>query len=155
MRRLAAPLLLAALALAGCTDGAPEAAGPPPSAPGESPADAALYDCLARQGLKLQVRDGNRRVDKDANSRQAMDAAQAVCGTPATAATVDPATLARDRRTSACVRRNGMTAYPDPDPTTGLLPENDELKYDPRLPELLRRCAPAPEDTRGGTVVGG
>lgn len=152
MRRpLAAPLLLAALAalaLTGCAGGtepaAPAASRPVPAAPAEA-AYVPFYDCLAEQGLKLvETEGGGRRVDKDANSEKAQREADKACRSLMPAELpVDQAQLKRDRAVSECVRRNGFPDYPDPDPTTGRLPESEAVKYDTGLHEVLRKCAPA------------
>ncbi|MFI9744596.1 hypothetical protein [Streptomyces sp. NPDC052494] len=155
MRRpLAAPLLLAALALAGCGGGGgtePPTARPDPTSAVEA-AFAPFYDCLAEQGLKLEeTESGARRVDKDANSEKAQREADQACKSlMPSELPVDQAQLKRDKAVSECVRRNGYPDYPDPDPKTGRLPESEALKYDTKLPETLRKCGPVSTENQAG-----
>ncbi|MFB7591203.1 hypothetical protein [Streptomyces sp. NPDC056169] len=155
-RSLAAPLLLAALALTGCggdpdTDTGPAAARPDPTSSVEA-AFAPFYDCLAEHGLKLVESEGGaRRVDKDANSEQAQREADKACKSlMPTEPPVDQAQLKQDKAVSECVRRNGFPDYPDPDPKTGRLPESEAVKYDEKLPEILRKCRPVAGEDQGG-----
>lgn len=158
MRRpLAAPLLLAALALTGCGgDTEPAASRPVPTSSIEA-AYGPFYDCLAEQGLTLvDAEGGARRVDKDAHTVEAQMAAEKACKSLIPPAPpVDQAELKRDTAMSECVRRNGFPDYPDPDPKTGRLPESEAVKYDPALPEILRKCRPVAAEGQGAAVDGG
>ncbi|WP_329621798.1 hypothetical protein OG357_16105 [Streptomyces sp. NBC_01255] len=161
MRRpLAAPLILAALALTGCGgDAEPAASRPVPTSSIEAAYDP-LYDCLAEQGLKLvDTEGGARRVDKDANTVEAQLAAEKACKSRIPAEPpLDQAQLKKDKAVSECVRRNGFPDYPDPDPKTGRLPESKEVKYAPGLPEILRKCLPVAaeaQEGQGSAVEGG
>ncbi|MFE4616082.1 MULTISPECIES: hypothetical protein [Streptomyces] len=157
MRRLlATPLLLAALALTGCGGGGGDDTEPPTARPDPTSAVEAafapFYDCLAEQGLKLEETEGGaRRVDKDANSEKAQREADQACRSlMPTQLPVDQAQLKRDKAVSECVRRNGYPDYPDPDPKTGRLPESEALKYDTKLPEILRKCDPVSTEDQEG-----
>jgi hypothetical protein len=171
-RTAVVPLLIAAFGLAGCAnpgDGAsPDKAGGstrPPAAsasPSQQPADwDGYYDCLAAQGLTLQdPGSGEKRVDKDANEPAAITKAEAACASKLPArGQADPAALAEARKISECVRREGVTDYPDPDPRTGEVAVDgalgEKLKGDQKVIEALKKCSPAAGGTSGGTVVGG
>ncbi|MEU8539559.1 hypothetical protein AB0C52_06080 [Streptomyces sp. NPDC048717] len=175
---MAVPLLILALGLGGCSsdgDGAPRSApstgktsaapAEPSAAPsaGASPdaaAWAAYYDCLGAQGLKLQdTKAGEKRVDKDANTSEAVAAAEKQCAAKRPGPSKpDAARLEEAKQVSACVREKGITDYPDPDPATGDVPLSGDLatrmKSDPKVVAALKACSPAAAGS-GGTVVGG
>ncbi|MFB7370385.1 hypothetical protein ACFC0D_11135 [Streptomyces sp. NPDC056222] len=171
-RTVVVPLLIAAFGLAGCAnsgDGAsPNKDGgstPPPAASAsssEKTADwAGYYDCLAAQGLTLQdTGSGEKRVDKDANKPDAITKAEAACVSKLPAqGQADPAALAEARKISECMRKEGVTDYPDPDPKTGEVVLDGDLgakiKGDPKVIEARKACSPASGGNSGGTVVGG
>ncbi|MFJ5896636.1 hypothetical protein ACIQFZ_14405 [Streptomyces sp. NPDC093064] len=79
---------------------------------------------MEKNGLALEARnDGRLRVDKDQNDDASMGSAEAKCvdllPDVASAAPAPGAFVAKVRKFSACVRENGFSEYPDPDPTTG------------------------------------
>lgn len=180
MRRLMAlPVLILALGLGGCSsdgDGAtrsepstgassapaaPSSATPSAGASQGSADWAAYYDCLGTQGLKLQdTGGGQKRVDKDANKPDAIAAAEKACAAKLPArGKVDPARLDAARKISACVRKEGVADYPDPDPATGEVALTgalaERMKGDPKVIEALKACSPKGAGGDGGTVVGG
>ncbi|MFE3073194.1 hypothetical protein [Streptomyces sp. NPDC059247] len=175
MRRLmAVPVLILALGLGGCSSGGDSATPSAPStgasaAPGTPSAGAsggtadwaAYYDCLGAQGIRLQRSEGGeKRVDKDANTAEALASAEKACaakqpGRPKPAAS----RLEAAGKTAACMREKGVTDYPDPDPATGEIPLTgafaDKVKSDPKVIAALKACAPGAGSGDGGTVVGG
>ncbi|MBB4983756.1 MULTISPECIES: hypothetical protein [Streptomyces] len=180
---MALPVLILALGLGGCSsdgDGAtrsepstgassapaaPSAAAPsadPSAGASQGAADwAAYYDCLGAQGLKLQdTGGGQKRVDKDANKPDAIAAAERACAAKLPArGKVDPARLEAAEKLSACMRKEGVADYPDPDPATGEVALAgalaERVKGDPKVIEALKACSPKGTGGDGGTVVGG
>ncbi|MFC9393218.1 hypothetical protein ACFTWS_08655 [Streptomyces sp. NPDC057027] len=180
---MALPVLILALGLGGCSsdgDGATRSepstgassapAAPSSAAPSADPsagasqgaADwAAYYDCLGAQGLKLQdTGGGQKRVDKDGNKPDAIAAAERTCAAKLPArGQVDPARLEAAKKLSACMRKEGIADYPDPDPATGEVALDGDLgakmKGDPKVVEALKACSPKGAGGDGGTVVGG
>ncbi|MGW8768474.1 hypothetical protein ACWGN5_39040 [Streptomyces sp. NPDC055815] len=176
---MAVPVLILALGLGGCSsdgDGAARsqpstgnssASAAPSSATPSSGASrdvadwAAYYDCLGAQGLTLQdTGSGEKRVDKDANKPEAIAAAEKACaGKQPGKGQVDPARLDTARQLSACMRKEGIADYPDPDPATGEAPLDGDLgkrmKSDPKVIEALKACHPTAPGADGGTVEGG
>ncbi|MEV7525018.1 hypothetical protein [Streptomyces sp. NPDC091371] len=115
-----APLLLICISLTGCGgDGEPKASdSPPPSA-----AEIAYYDCLQSQGLKIVHTDhGAPRVDKT-QPLEKQAAAEAACAgklpPPPTPRQASPEAIAAEQKKTDCMRAEGVTWYPDPDPVTG------------------------------------
>ncbi|MFF5281937.1 hypothetical protein [Streptomyces sp. NPDC013171] len=180
---MALPVLILALGLGGCSsdgDGAtrsepstgassapaaPSAAAPsadPSAGASQGAADwAAYYDCLGAQGLKLQdTGGGQKRVDKDANKPDAIAAAERACAAKLPArGKADPARLEAAEKLSACMRKEGVADYPDPDPATGEVALAgalaERVKGDPKVIEALKACSPKGTGGDGGTVVGG
>ncbi|MEU7020533.1 hypothetical protein ABZ990_07715 [Streptomyces sp. NPDC046203] len=174
---MAVPVLILALGLGGCSsdgDGAPRSApntdktsaapaetsaAPSAGASPDTAAWAAYYDCLGAQGLKLQDKHGEKHVDKDANTNEAIAAAEKQCAAKMPGpAKPDSASLEAAKKVSACVREKGVTDYPDPDPATGDVPLSGDLatrmKSDPKVIAALKACSPTAVGS-GGTVVGG
>ncbi|MFJ4779857.1 hypothetical protein [Streptomyces sp. NPDC088762] len=127
MRKHATALFFAAsVALTACSgDGEPKAGdSPPPSA-----AEIAYYDCLKEHGVKLTRTDyGAPRVDKDEPSAiKNLPAAQEACKDKVppqdSPGEVDPGVLAAAREEARCLRAEGVSWYPDPDPATGTYPD--------------------------------
>ncbi|MER5205076.1 hypothetical protein [Streptomyces sp. NPDC002825] len=159
---LAALALCAAALITGCSGGgSTEAnAGQPSSA---STAEQGYYRCLEENGLVLEKRDdGQLRVDKDKNEPATMKDAQAKCAdklpapTPTSTSTVPADFLAKEKELSACIRKNGFSEYPDPDPSTGEVKLTDDEKAKYHTPEFRAaraKCAPAAGAT--GDIVGG
>ncbi|MFF0478368.1 hypothetical protein [Streptomyces sp. NPDC004284] len=168
---MAAPVLIIALGLGGCSNGGdgatrsePSTANPSatPSAGASSAAAgwSAYYDCLGAQGIELQDGGGEKRVDKDANTSEAIGAAEKACKALLPGKEpVDPARLAEAGKFAACMREKGVADYPDPDPATGETPMKGDLgarlKGDPEAIEALKACGPKAGGADGGTVVGG
>ncbi|MER5204997.1 hypothetical protein [Streptomyces sp. NPDC002825] len=170
---MAVPVLILALGLGGCSSdgdgatrsepstGSSSASAAPSSGASQGSADwAAYYDCLDAQGLKLQDTGGEKRVDKDANKPEAIAAAEKACaGKQPGKGQVDPARLEAAKKLSACMRKEGIADYPDPDPATGEVALDGDLgarmKGDPKVVEALKACGPKAAGGDGGTVVGG
>ncbi|MBD0707168.1 hypothetical protein BU197_01650 [Streptomyces sp. CBMA291] len=170
---MAVPVLLLALGLGGCASEGDSAAPATPSsaapAPGPAPSSgasqdpavwAAYYDCLGAQGLKLQDVGGQKRVDKDANTGEAVTSAERTCAAKLpTRPTAAPDRVEAARKHAVCVRAKGVGDYPDPDPTTGDTPLEgpiaDKVKSDPQVIAALKACDPTAGQAESGTVVGG
>ncbi|MCZ0980796.1 hypothetical protein O1L60_22410 [Streptomyces diastatochromogenes] len=135
-------------------------ATPSPRASSVAAGWSAYYDCLGAQGLKLQDNGDGKRVDKDANTNEAIGAAEKACRPLLPGKEpIDPARLAEARKFTACMREKGIVDYPEPDPATGDIPVEGELgarlKSDPKVIAALRECHPAAPAADGGTVEGG
>ncbi|MBT2469530.1 hypothetical protein J7E97_17000 [Streptomyces sp. ISL-66] len=111
------PLLLLGIPLVGCGSGGKEPGAedsPPPTA-----ARAASFDCLKQHGQAVVLRDsGMPAVDK---SEPWNEEAHAACASklpppPPSPEPTRPAQLAALRKESACLRADGVTWHPDPDP---------------------------------------
>ncbi|WP_051845617.1 hypothetical protein [Streptomyces globisporus] len=173
---MALPVLVLALGLGGCSsdgDGATRSepstgassapsSATPSSGASQGTADwAAYYDCLGAQGLKLQdTGGGEKRVDKDANKPEAIAAAEKACAAKQPGkGQADPAKLEAARKLSACMRKEGVADYPDPDPATGEVALDgalgERMKGDPKVIAALKACGPKAAGGDGGTVVGG
>ncbi|MEU9172091.1 hypothetical protein AB0D34_30575 [Streptomyces sp. NPDC048420] len=142
---------LAALALTGCSGGDSDSASGKASSKATVSADiVAYYSCLEKNGLTLETTDaGEPRVDKDKNDESAVPAAERKCKdllpAPAPAASaISDKELAAARELSACVREKGIADYPDPNPTTGEVPQDAAAaaKSDPDLLAALQECTP-------------
>ncbi|MFF3019809.1 hypothetical protein [Streptomyces sp. NPDC057939] len=155
MRKTLPVVVLAlSLALSACSgEKDPSAsASPPPGA-----AEVAYYDCLKDKGVPVVLLDnGTPRVDKD-KPHETLPAAEAACRSklpaPASAAPVTPEVLAAAREESECVRAEGISWYPDPDPVTGTADERsapaeqtDELRK--KYLEATRKCREANKTLR-------
>ncbi|MFB7936871.1 hypothetical protein [Streptomyces sp. NPDC056049] len=159
---LAAMALCAAALLTGCSSGGSDEAKAAKPSPANT-AEEGYYRCLEANGVVLEKRDdGQLRVDKDVNKPAAMTAAQVKCqdqlptAAPSSTATVPAEFLAKAKELSACLRKNGFPAYPEPDPATGDVNLTDEQRDQTRTPKFqdaLAKCAPAEAAT--GDVVGG
>lgn len=122
-----APLLLICVSLTACggEKNEPHASdSPPPTAE-----EIAYYDCLKDQGLKIEHTDyGAPRVDKSQPVETIAAAENACVGKlpprpkPQQA---PPGVIAAAQKESACMRAEGVTWWPDPDPVTG---EIDQTK---------------------------
>ncbi|MFF9849705.1 hypothetical protein [Streptomyces litmocidini] len=172
---MAVPVLVLALGLGGCSsdgDGATRsepstakttsASAAPSAAPSDGAGDwAAYYDCLGARGLALQDGEGGeKRVDKDANKPEAIAAAEKACAAKQPGkGQADPAKREAARKLSACMRKEGVADYPDPDPVTGEVALDgalgERMKGDPEVIAALKACGPKAAGADGGTVVGG
>ncbi|MFJ7158398.1 hypothetical protein ACIQUQ_26140 [Streptomyces sp. NPDC101118] len=118
--RIVAPFLLMSLSLAACTgEKEPdESDSPPPSAE-----EIAYHDCLKEQGVKIWHTDyGAPRVDKTQPMEKVLAAQEACKDKLPPGPKPSPASSARmaeAREETACMRREGVAWYPDPDPVTG------------------------------------
>ncbi|WP_328943152.1 hypothetical protein OG259_17820 [Streptomyces sp. NBC_00250] len=153
MRRvLAIPLLLAGLALVGCTAGPEDSQAAP-----VDPIDAAYAEhnkCLGEHGVKLREKStGVWVVDKDAVDRKVMVDAEEKCKSLLPfELPVDQDALKRAQGVAECYRRNGYPDWPDPDPKTGEFPEGSDMNDS----AVMRKCSPvAPEDNLGTAPVSG
>ncbi|MFD9518791.1 hypothetical protein [Streptomyces sp. NPDC059979] len=120
MRKHATALFLAAsLALTACSGGGEPSASdsPPPTAQ-----EIAYYDCLKGQGIKIvYTESGTPRVDKT-QGLEKMPEAQKACEDKLPPASkpepASPEALAAAQKEAACLRAEGVTWYPEPDPVT-------------------------------------
>ncbi|MFD9534292.1 hypothetical protein [Streptomyces sp. NPDC060010] len=153
-------VLALALVLGACSGGKEPSASdsPPPSRE-----EVAYYDCLKEHGVPIVLLDsGTPRVDKD-KPHDNLAAAEKACESKAPKQTpvtkVDPEVLAAAREEARCLRAEGVSWYPDPDPATGT--------YDPRAvtpeqtaelrtkhAEATRKCRPD-KGSGGNGVLGG
>ncbi len=105
------------MALTGCGgDKEPRASGSPPP----TEAEIAYYACLQKEGVAVVHTDsGAPREDK---SKPRNEAAHTACAAlvppPPPPVRAGPDELAAARKESACLRAEGVTWYPDPDPVT-------------------------------------
>ncbi|MFB6615933.1 hypothetical protein ACFCV9_17250 [Streptomyces sp. NPDC056367] len=163
MRKHATTLFIAAsLALTACSGGGePKASDSPPPTKEEI----AYYDCLKANGVKIRHTDyGAPRVNKDDPASIAkLPAAQEACKdkVPPEPSPVqaDPERVAAARAESACLRENGVSWYPDPNPVTA---EIDDRAVTPeQMAELKTKHVDALEKCRknlgsdGNAVLGG
>ncbi|MFF4320283.1 hypothetical protein [Streptomyces sp. NPDC001568] len=153
-KHLPVVVLALSLALSACSgEKDPSAsASPPPSA-----AEVAYYDCLKDNGVPVVLLDnGTPRVDKD-KPHETLPAAEAACRSklpaPVSAPPAAPEVLAAAREESQCVRAEGISWYPDPDPVTGATDERsapaeqtDEARK--KYLEATRKCREANKTTR-------
>lgn len=131
-----APLLLLCISLTGCGGGDKEPVesdSPPPTAE-----EIAYHDCLKKQGVAIVYTDyGAPRVDK---SKPWNDEAHRVCAPmlppPPKPQPAEPARVAAAQKESACLRAEGVSWYPDPDPVTGQI---DDRKGTPEQWSALKR----------------
>lgn len=139
-------LLLVCAALTGCGgDEEPRAIGsPPPTA-----AEIAYYDCLKKEGVAVVYTDyGSPREDK---SKPWNEAAHQACASmippPPAPVRASPEELAAARKESACLRAEGVTWYPDPDPVTAEIDDSGATAeqwatFKQQHIEALRACRP-------------
>ncbi|MFG2880467.1 hypothetical protein ACGFYU_36550 [Streptomyces sp. NPDC048337] len=142
-----APLLLICVSLTGCGGGEnkPKAS----DSPSPTAEEIAYYDCLKDRGLKIEHKDGGApRVDKSQPFEQ-IKAAEDACADkmppPPSPSQAAPEVIAAGQRKTDCMRAEGVTWYPDPDPVTGdftdagMTPEQrSSLKRDHT--DALRKC---------------
>lgn len=149
--------MLGALTLGCSEDGTPSAnrSGAP------SQEETTYFRCLEKQGLVLEeLEDSRLRVDKDApaNSTEKQLRAQESCRDLIPKEEAPEATeeqLAKAREFSACVRAQGITDYPDPDPKTGETRISEKTGNGDReaLRAAQRACGPGADgdsDNLGG-----
>ncbi|MEV7525021.1 hypothetical protein [Streptomyces sp. NPDC091371] len=162
MRKYATALFIAAsLALTACSgDGEPKASDSPPP----TKEDIAYHDCLKANGVKITHTDyGAPRVKKDdPASIEKLPAAQEACKDkvppPPSPEPADPKRLAAAQAESKCLRENGVSWYPDPDPVTGQI--GDRAVTTEQMTELktqhldaVKKCMPDRGSGKG--VLGG
>ncbi|MFG2299163.1 hypothetical protein [Streptomyces sp. NPDC048603] len=117
-------LLAAAVALTGCSGKAQPAAGdsPPPTT-----AEIKYYDCLKEQGLTLEYTDNGAPRLAKTDPLDKMSAAEKTCEPLLPPAEpISAGQLAEEKRWVECLRRQGLTWAPDPDPSTGVVPMTPE-----------------------------
>ncbi|MER6198189.1 hypothetical protein ABT234_12590 [Streptomyces sp. NPDC001586] len=134
--RYFAPLLLICISLTGCGggDNEPEASdSPPPTAE-----EIAYYDCLKKQGVAIVHTDyGAPREDKSKPwNEEAHKACEPMLPPRAKPQPAAPEQIAAALKESACLRAEGVSWYPDPDPVTG---EIDQTKGTPEQWSALKR----------------
>jgi len=123
-------------------------------------------DCMRSRGVVMLdelTSEGMPQVDKARSPFQKVAAGMDACKESIPSAADAPRPAAADvermRRYAACLRSQGLSDYPDPDPQTGEPALSEELalrlKQDPRLPVAERACASMlPVPSRTGTVGG-
>uniref|UniRef100_A0AAU2JU96 Lipoprotein n=1 Tax=Streptomyces sp. NBC_00049 TaxID=2903617 RepID=A0AAU2JU96_9ACTN len=152
-----AAALLASALVSGCSGGSGEATdtkSPPPSAK-----EQAYYRCLESNGVTLEKRDdGQLRVDKDKYDAAVEAKAQTKCVDllpgQESAAPAPAEVVVKAMKFSACVRENGFSDYPDPDPKTAKveLTADQQPKYaTPAFQAAAQKCSSG----SSGGVVGG
>lgn len=165
---------LSAFALTGCSQGAdPEVATvqagkPTLAAQGADRARQAqqYIDCMRSHGVAMLdelTSEGMPQVDKDRTTFQKVAAGMDACKASMPKASDAPRPAAADvetmRRYAVCLRSQGLSDYPDPDPETGQPPLTDELarrlKQDPRLPAAEAACAGVAPRPSATADVGG
>ncbi|MFJ4779856.1 hypothetical protein [Streptomyces sp. NPDC088762] len=138
-------MLLLCISLTGCGGGDNEprsSDSPPPTAE-----EIAYYDCLKKQGVEIVYTDyGAPRENKDKPwNEEAHKACASLQPPPPKPQQAGAERLAAARKESACLRAEGVSWYPDPDPITAeidqtknTLEEWASLKRD--HVEALRKC---------------
>ncbi|MFJ9338455.1 hypothetical protein ACIRP0_04070 [Streptomyces sp. NPDC101733] len=141
-----AHVLLLCVALSGCSGSAgkePESSdSPPPTAQ-----EIAYFDCLGKQGVKIEYTDYG--APREAKSQTPDPAAYQACASltppPRKPEPATPERLAAVRAESTCLRAEGISWYPDPDPVTAQIDDSaftaeqvNELKVTRR--EALMKC---------------
>jgi hypothetical protein len=154
-----ATLAAGVLLLGGCGSAKPEpgvasVGGTTAStAPADRDAQIRKYrDCLTQNGVKLldtPTAEGLPQVDKQSTDVKVLGDAQEKCreyvpsGGDATRAPA--ADIETSRKYAACIRKHGVSDYPDPDPVTGDPGISDELgarlKTDPDMVTATEACA--------------
>ncbi|HYN96899.1 MAG TPA: hypothetical protein VES42_23910 [Pilimelia sp.] len=156
--KCASSLVFALVVTAGCGGAAESAGGVVTANSSASPmlgaADRARKwaDCMRSEGVPVtQNEEDQFVVDKERTPLQKVEAATARCRELAPVGDLDAKRptaeeLAKLRQYAACMRDNGIPAYPDPDPATGLASGEDALadrdKYDPALRAAMDTCQP-------------
>ncbi|MEV7612867.1 hypothetical protein [Streptomyces sp. NPDC089799] len=119
--RLCIPLACAAaLVLSGCSDDSnPKASdSPPPTA-----AEIKYHDCLKKEGLAVVYEDNGAPRLAKTDPAEKISAAEKACESQRPPVEpVSSETLAEEQRWVDCLRRQGLTWIPDPDPSTGTVP---------------------------------
>ncbi|MEU6866107.1 hypothetical protein ABZ924_23095 [Streptomyces sp. NPDC046876] len=146
-RNIAAALLLLTFSLTACSgDKEPKAS----DSPAPSAAEIAYFDCLEKQGVAVVHTDSG--VPREDKTKPWNEAAHTACAAlnpaPKTPAPPTAEELAAARKQSECLRAEGVTWYPDPDPATG---EIDQTKATPEQWAALKtqhtaalaKCRPA------------
>ncbi|MCX4527444.1 MULTISPECIES: hypothetical protein [unclassified Streptomyces] len=111
-------MLVLGISLTGCGgEEEPRASdSPPPTA-----AEIAYYDCLKKEGVAIVHTDyGAPRVDKSKPwNEKAHKACEPLVPPVPSPQPVSAGRLAAARKESTCLRAEGVSWYPDPDPVTG------------------------------------
>ncbi|MFG2994047.1 hypothetical protein ACGFZK_32935 [Streptomyces sp. NPDC048257] len=131
-----APLLLICISLTACGGGEKEpkaSDSPPPTAE-----EIAYHDCLKKQGVAIVYTDyGAPRVDKTKPWNEAAHkACESMLPPRPKPDPVAPEQLAAAQKEAACLRAEGVSWYPDPDPVTA---EIDQTKGTPEQWSALKR----------------
>jgi hypothetical protein len=141
-----------------------ESGSPPPAA--DTPHLVQQYiDCMRGQGVTMLdelTGEGRPQIDKDATPIDLVGPAIEYCAQFLPAETPPPAPAPEDvekmRQYSVCLRENGLSSYPDPDPATGQPDISDELgarlKSDPHLDQAMRACSQLQPGHGAGTLNG-
>ncbi len=131
-----APLLLVCISLTACGGGdkEPKASDSPPPTVEEI----AYHDCLKKHGVAIVHTDyGAPRVDKSKPwNEEAHKACESMLPPRPTPDPVAPEELAAAQKEAACLRAEGVSWYPDPDPVTA---EIDQAKGTPEQWSALKR----------------
>ncbi|MFE2555120.1 hypothetical protein ACFXGT_03660 [Streptomyces sp. NPDC059352] len=166
-------LLSVALFATGCSNGAADAAKPVAtgttgSASASAPAgevsekgdvdqkQAGYFACLADQGLPMKDSgSGIPVVDSAKADAAAVKKAETACAAKLDIPDADAKELAAARELTACMRRNGITRFPDPDPKTGDHDvESIGMKESPEAMAALKKCG-VEDPTKTDGKVGG
>lgn len=168
----AAPLLVLALALTGCggsDDGPGVASAETPAGGGRTQGDdeeqaQKWAACMRARGVVMkESSEGVPEVDKEKTSIEKVMSATEKCRTLQPAASAPPRLSPEDidkrGEYAACLRENGLPAYPDPDPQTGESELSEDLarriKTDPKARKALEACRDLLPRSGGGSVIGG
>ncbi|CAL9426960.1 hypothetical protein [Streptomyces sp. enrichment culture] len=168
----AVALLVLGLGLAGCggSEDEPGVAGAESSAasgrgPGDDEEQAQKWAaCMRGQGVVMKENsEGVAEVDKEKTSIEKIESGTEKCRSLQPAASAPPRLAPEDldRRGAyaACLRENGLPAYPDPDPETGESQLSEDLarriKTDPQAQKALEACRNLLPRSGGGSVNGG
>jgi hypothetical protein len=168
----AVALLVLALGLAGCggSEDEPGVASAESSAaggrgPGDDEEQAQKWAaCMRGQGVVMkETSEGTAEVDKEKTSIEKIVSATEKCRSLQPAASAPPRLSPEDidkrGEYAACLRENGLPAYPDPDPRTGESRLSEDLarriKTDAEAQRALEACRNLLPRTGGGSVNGG
>jgi hypothetical protein len=130
------------------TPTADSSVGPPPAAD-ERERARQYVACLRQQGVRVADPEAGKQIELDEDSPQDKQAAQACRQYLPTTINGRGGDTSGQREYAACMRRNGLPAFPDPDPDHGLqLPKS--LMNDPNYAAADRTCGELAKPGAGG-----